>query len=115
MAEPIAKTFEMRHGVLVRTVVPRRGQPYVHRCDLESFTEVARWLDERGDSGLTITDLWNELPDVASTRASVALDFLKERGVVQVEGRRCYPASTVTFEEAMCEWHVLDYADRGPR
>ena len=107
MAEPVSKTFELRYGVLVRTVVPARGKPYVHRCDLESFTGIAYWIDAVRDGGFTSNDLWEGLPDVASTRASVALDFLKERGVVRIEGRRCFAASTVTFEDAMCEWHAL--------
>ena len=107
MSEPITKTFAMRHGVLVRTVVPRRGEPYVQRCDLETFTAVAYLLDERADRGLTTPEMWDGLPDVPSTQASVALDFLKERGCVAVECRRCYPASNCFFEDALTEWHAL--------
>jgi len=113
MAEPIVKSFHMRHGVLVRTVLPRRGKPYVQRCDLESFAAVAYLIDdlvgERADRSLTTNQMWENLPNVPRTRASVALDFLKECGVVRVEGRHCYPASAVPFEDALCEWHALDY------
>jgi hypothetical protein len=113
MAKPIAKLFHIRHGVLVRTVVPRRGKPYVQRCDLESFAEVAYLIDdlvgERDDRSLTTPKMWENLPNVPHTQASVALDFLKERGVVRVEGRRSYPASNVPFEDALCEWHALDH------
>lgn len=113
MAEPITKAFHIWHGVLTRTVVPRRGKPYVQRCDLESFAEVAYLIEDlvghRDDSSLTTDLMWEKLPDVPRTRASVALDFLKERGIVRVEGRRCYPASTVPFEDALCEWHALAF------
>jgi len=110
--EPIAKTFEIVRGELVRNVVPRRGKPYEQRCDLESFTVVARLIDERGSRGLTTNEMWEALPDVPRTRASVVLDFLKERGVIHIEGRRCYPASTAPFEDALCEWHALDHQSR---
>lgn len=114
MSEALSKTFAMQCGALVRTVVPRRGKPYVQRCDLQSFVAVAYLIDdlrrEGGDRCLTSRDMWEKLPDVPRTRASVALDFLKDRGLVHVAGRRWYPASTVTFEHALCEWHALDHA-----
>lgn len=107
MAEPTTKTFAMRHGVLVRTVVPRRGEPYVQRCDLETFTAVAYLIDERAGRGLTTQEMWDGLPDAPCTQVSVALDFLKERGCVAVECRRCYPASNFFYEDALTEWHAL--------
>ncbi len=51
--------------------------------------------------------LWNELDDVPCTQATVALEFLKERGCVEVERRRCWPTSGCLFEDALCEWHAL--------
>src|SRR5690349_12632914 len=94
-----------------RAPVRRFGGRDEQRCDLESFTEVARLIDERGSRGLTTNEMWESLPEVPQTRASVALDFLKERGVICIEGRRCYPTSTAPFEYALSEWHALDQGD----
>lgn len=76
----LTKTFEIVRGELVSTVVPRRGKPYVQRCDRETFEEVVRTIEERGEDGITTNELWEALPDVPCSRVSVALDFLKERG-----------------------------------
>jgi hypothetical protein len=53
--------------------------------------------------------LWESLEDVACTQATVALEFLKERGCVEVERRRCFPASNCFFEDALGEWHALAF------
>jgi len=112
--EPLTKTFEIVRGELVRTVVPRRGRPYVQRCDRASFEDVVRTVEDRGDDGITTNELWEALPDVPCSRVSVAFDFLKERGCVVVEGRRSYAASGALFEDALCEWHALTDVGRNP-
>jgi hypothetical protein len=50
--------------------------------------------------------LWERL-DVRSAQATVALEFLKDRGCVEVARRWCWPASGFVFEDALCEWHAL--------
>ena len=110
MREPLQKTFEMKHGVLVRHVVPRRGQPYFQKCPLEAYLDVAYQIDEHGERGFVTQDLWEALPETPRTQISVALDFLKERGCVIVDGRRCYAASNVPFEDANIEWYALEHA-----
>jgi len=35
--------------------------------------------------------------------------FLKDRGCVEVQRRRCRPASECFIEDALCEWHALAY------
>ncbi len=37
----------------------------------------------------------------------MALEFLKERGLVEVRHRRCYPASNSVHLDAMVEFHAL--------
>ena len=41
------------------------------------------------------------------TQVNVALEFLKERGIVDVRHRRCYPATESVHLDAMVEWHAL--------
>jgi hypothetical protein len=53
--------------------------------------------------------LWERLDDVPCMQATVALEFLKDRGCVEVERRRCWPASAFVFEDALCEWHGLAF------
>ena len=93
--------------MLVRTVTLPGGRSYQHTCTLESFAEVVRFIEEHGREGVTTGMLWERLDAVPCTQATVALEFLKERGCVEVERRRCWPASGFVFEDALCEWHAL--------
>ena len=108
--------FRMVHGVLVRTATLPDGRSYQHTCTLESFADAARFIEEHGREGVTTNMLWGQLDDVPCTQATVALEFLKDRGCVEVERRRCWPASGCVFEDALCEWHALAFElRRGPR
>jgi len=106
--------FRIVDGVLYRTVELRDSRSYRHTCTLESFADVARFIDEHGAEGVTTTRLWDKLEDVPCTQATVAFEFLKERGLINVEGRRGYPTSNCLFEHALCEWHALAYESDTP-
>jgi len=41
----------------------------------------------------------------------VALEFLKERGLVEVRHRHCYPATEDVYLDAMVEYHALAIPD----
>ena len=99
--------FEVQRGHLVRHVKLKDGRSYSHRCTLAALQEVAWTIEERADSGVTTNELWEALPDVPCTQASLALAFMKDRGCVVTESRRCYPASGALFEDVMIEFHVL--------
>lgn len=101
--------FAVERGWLVRTVQGPRGT-YQHRCSLEAYQAVAWFVEDHADEGVTTGMLWQGLPDVPSTQASVAMAFLKERGCLAVRGRRCYPTSRAFFEDAMVEFHALEAA-----
>jgi hypothetical protein len=103
-------TFSVSHNTLIRIVRLSDGQQYEHRCDLESFQAVVLALAEQG---LGTMDGIRKLTDLPFTRINVALEFLKDRGCVQVFGRKSYPASDALFEDAMTEWHTL--AEKRPR
>jgi hypothetical protein len=100
--------FEATDGHLVRTVTFPDGRTYAHRCPLATFELVAHIVDEapaEGD-GITLEALARG-HDLAFTQVNVALEFLKERGVLVTRHRRSYPASATAFEDAMCEYHAL--------
>jgi hypothetical protein len=85
-----------------------RRRAYVHRCDEDTFVEVAHALDD-ASGGVTLPELVEAL-DIPFTQASVALEFLKERGVavhVAGGGRRWFASSLAAYEDAMVEWTVL--------
>ncbi len=102
------QTFTVEDGHLVRTVHCKGGSSYQHRCSLDAYKAVVHHLDDHAAEGVTTNDLWDGLPDVPCTQASVALAVLKERGCIKVRWRRCYPASAVLFEDAMIEFHALE-------
>src|SRR5262245_17472366 len=71
--------FRIVDGVLYRTVELLEGRSYRHTCTLESFADVARYVDEHAAEGVTTTRLWDALEVVPCTQATVALEFLKDR------------------------------------
>ena len=103
----IRKSFAVVAGHLVRTVELREGRSYTQRCSLDTYEQVAQFVEEHATEGVTTTMLWESLPDLPCTQVSVALDFLKERGCVETIFRRVYPASECSFEDAMLEFHAL--------
>ncbi len=105
--------FEVRRGRLVRHVTLANGRGYVQHCTRDVFEQVACLVAERGEAGVTTGELWEALPNLPCTQISIALAFLKERGVVDVDARRCYAASTTLYEDAMTEFHFLAHVASG--
>lgn len=106
-AEARSETFSVdTTGALVCYVVPLRGEPYEHRCTLESLKSVAYAVgDFKG--AFNLEDL-RDAARVPWTQAAVAFAFLKERTiVVPCAGRRHIANGTAIFEDAMTEYHAL--------
>jgi hypothetical protein len=99
--------FEVQRGRLVRHVRRADGRAYTHRCTLEALQEVAWFIEAHATDGVTTNELWRALADVPATQATVALEFVKDRGLLATELRRNYPASSCLFEEAMVAYHAL--------
>ncbi len=106
--------FEFTDGCLVRTVTDAApeaggtGKAYQHRCTRKVFETVAHAINETpadGDGTCQVEIVRRE--GLPYSQVNVALEFLKERGVVEVRHRRCYPASTTSFEDAMIEFLAL--------
>jgi len=100
------ETFAVEAGALVRRVVPRKGQPYEHRCTQDAFEAAAHAMGELA-GGFVLEDV-RRAAELTWTQAAVVLAFLKERGcVVPVHGRKHAAASGTVFEDAMTEYHAL--------
>ena len=100
------ETFHIdRTGMLVRSVIPRRGKPYEHRCPLDTLKAVSHRFDEHGE-GDTVESIAEAL-DTPITQVGTALAFLLERGIVEVHGRRNCPATIDVYLDAMTEYHAL--------
>ena len=102
--------FEVQRNRLVRHMRRADGRAYTHRCTLEALKEVAWYVEAHAEAGVTTNELWQALPGVPATQATVALEFLKDRGLLATELKRNYPASACLFEEAMVEYHALEAA-----
>ncbi len=103
-----AITFIIEDGCLVRTVAGVDGRSYVQRCSNKVFETVAHAVEEtpaQGD-GTCAPDI-SRRENLPFTQVDVALSFLKERGIVDVRHRRCYPASQSVHLDAMTEFHAL--------
>ena len=98
-------------GCLVRTVTGTGGRSYTHRCPKQAFEKVAHAIGETPaeGQGTTLIDVVGR-ENLAFTQVNVALEFLKERGLVDVRHRRCYPATRHTHLDAMVEFHALAHA-----
>ncbi len=97
-------------GSLVRSVVPRVGSPYEHRCTMWAFKRVCWRFDEHGE-GDTVETL-AAAAQIPVTHAATALAFLLERGIVTTERRRNFPATTDVHLDGMTEYHAL--REKGP-
>jgi len=100
--------FFIEDGCLVRKVTAADGRGYSHRCSKEIFETVACAVEETPAEGEgTTTSKIVKDEKLAHTQVNVALEFLKERGIVEVRHRRCYPASKSVHLDAMTEFHAL--------
>jgi hypothetical protein len=100
------ETFQVADDHLIRKVVPRRGEPYEHRCPKASLARVAHAIDEAGKDAFTLESLV-EREDLPFTQVAVALAFLKERGIVETRYRRNYAATQCAHLDAMTEFYAL--------
>ena len=100
------ETFEVADDHLIRKVVPRRGEPYEHRCLRKAFEQVAHAVDELASEGFTLESLVKH-EDLPFTQVAVALAFLKERGIVETRYRRNYAATDSVHLDAMTEYFAL--------
>jgi hypothetical protein len=102
--------FFLEDGCLVRVVTADAGdgRTYTHRCAKEAFETVAWAMEElpREGDGTTLMQIAKK-EALPFTQVNVALEFLKERGIVDVRHRRCYPATKIVHLDAMVEWHAL--------
>ena len=105
--------YHVEDGCLVRTVTGAGGRSYTHRCGKAAFEKVAHAIGETPaeGQGASLIDVVGR-EDLPFTQVNVALEFLKERGLVEVRHRRCYPATRDTHLDAMVEFHALAHACR---
>lgn len=103
-------SFYVQDGHLVRKVTGARGdgRSYCHRCTERNFETLAHAVEETPANGEgTTAELIVQQEDLPFTQANVAMEFLKERGVVDVRHRQCYPATGNAYLDAMIEYHAL--------
>ncbi|MCG3174643.1 MAG: hypothetical protein GMKNLPBB_02903 [Myxococcota bacterium] len=102
--------FTVLDGCLVREVVDQASnKTYRHRCAKRTFETVVHAMSEitSEGEGTTLTQIARQ-ERLPCTQVNVALEFLKDRGVVDVRHRRSYPSGSPTFfEDAMIEFHYL--------
>jgi hypothetical protein len=113
------ETFQVEDGYLVRKVVPRRGEPYEHRCPLDAYRELAWAAIDLAADGFTVETLTDQVRDrpreehddrepwASYTNAAVAIAFWKERGLLDIRRRRNHVDDGFFFEDAMIEFYAL--------
>jgi hypothetical protein len=102
------ETFSITENVLVRSVVPKRGKPYDHTCDLDIYEAVAHTIDELEGATFTYEEIRQKV-DGPFTQVAVAIAFLRERGLIEPAQRRRSVAASKddVYLGAMIEWHAL--------
>ena len=90
---------------LHRSVSIIDGRSYAHTCTLDVFKKVAYALQE-AKHPTTLMEI-AEQEQLPYTQVNIAIEFMKERGLLEVVRRRSVPASRTFFEDAMCEFHAL--------
>jgi hypothetical protein len=101
--------FFVQDGYLVRTVAEAGDFPgYSHRCTKEVLETVAHAVGETPAEGEgTTLELISSKENLPFTQVNVALEFMKDRGIVDVRHRRCYPGTADPHLEALTEFHAL--------
>ena len=108
------ETFAIEDGMLVRRVVPTRGNPYAHSCTKTVYDDVA-WAIEQAGAGTFTLESVRDAIDAPCTQVAVAMAFLKERScIVPARERRHKAASDFVYEDALIEWHALREKDSEP-
>jgi len=119
VAPPRAETFHVEDSHLIRKVVPRRGEPYEHRCPLDAYRELAWAAIDLAADGFTVETLADQVrnrpreehddrePWASYTNAAVAIAFWKERGLLDIRRRRNHVDDGFFFEDAMTEYFAL--------
>ena len=105
-ARRVAETFDVIDGALTRTVELDNEHQYVHRCSREVFEAVAHAVNAAPTEG-TSTGIIARQERLPFTQVNVALEFMKERGLIDVCHRRCYPATEDIYLDAMVEFCAL--------
>jgi hypothetical protein len=107
--------FFVQDGCLVRIVAGKGGddRTYTHRCSKQVFETTAHAIGEtpREGDGTSLARIVRQ-EQLPFTQVNVALEFLKERGLVQVRHRNCYPATQDVYLDAMVEYHALADGDK---
>jgi hypothetical protein len=109
MPTPTNDTFRIENGVLIRSVVPRRGkgEAYEHACTESVYKDVAYAIEQSGSAHYRVEDIRAAL-DAPFTQANVAVMFLLERGCIEhARGRRYRAAGDYAYEDALIEYHAL--------
>lgn len=102
------ETFEIISGTLVRSVIPRRGKPYRHSCDIAVFEEVTYAIDELETASFIYEDL-QTITDESHSQVATAVAFLKERSCIVSAFRRRHVAATEDCHlDGMLEWYALE-------
>ena len=106
--------YEILDGLLVRKVTGADGRGYEHRCEPAVYRSVAHALGETPAQGQgTSSQEIARAQQLPFTQVNVAIEFMKERGVAIVRCRRVYPASSWAMEDAMIEFHALQWSGCG--
>lgn len=109
MPTPTNDTFRIENGVLIRSVVPRRGKggAYEHACTEGVFKDVAFAIEQRGGGAFTTEDIRAAI-ESPFTQTNVAMMFLLERGCIERGRNRTLRASEhYAYEDALIEYHAL--------
>jgi hypothetical protein len=101
----------------VRGATGQQQQPqdrtYTHRCRKQTLETVAHALAETPaeGAGTSLAEI-AEHENLPFTQVNVALEFLKERGLVDIRHRRCFPATEDVYLDAMVEYYALANSDK---
>src|ERR1700733_5142483 len=97
--------FFRQFNRLVRSVLQHDGRPYAHSCEVAVFRRVLHAIEEATEP-TTLMEI-AETHELPYTQVNVAMEFLKDRGLLEVLRRRSVSASTTLFEDGMTEFYAL--------
>ncbi len=83
----------------------RPERDYTHRCPRAAFERIAHAAEELTE-GFTL-EMLSTHEELPWTQVAVALDFLKERGIIDTRSRKNHAATGSVHLDAMTEYFAL--------
>lgn len=103
------RSFSIDDDNMLVMIVEGKYTSYKHRCSRETYNSVVEAFDDFRKH--SIEEIANDL-DLPWTQTAVAVAFLKEKSLLEVNNRRNKATKQEIYEHAQEEWEYLSFQNK---